>query len=399
MGNEIAKRYSVDQKPTSSGGHGYLWKAHDAVRKKDGAECSVFVFQKSDLERRLKGHGPLAQRVLAVMAKDAAILGELCGMEEQKTKKAEPSSGAAGLFSSAVAMAGVAVGADFSVKTAKARSPRGILQVYEVVESRTVLAFVGERVACSLGNVLHKMWPGVAPDDVPRDWLSIELTAAEVLRGGASACEALEALRAGAGPLRRRWVHLGLGPEAIWLTKSGDWRVAGFGLAQLVEDGRFDAASPFFQGADNEAWTPADGPELNLLTAGPRLTYSAPEITVDSQCQRRVTPAADVFALGAVLYEALGRAASRSFPPLLDGCGDSVYKHRSLVAQRLAENLRLDALPPQATDCVQRALAPMAEIRPDAHAMRGSPAFHTPLVKALRELDVLHLRDSSQVIF
>ena len=130
-----------------------------------------------------------------------------------------------------------------------------------------------------------------------------------------------QALRLG-GNGRRRWVHLGLSPDAIWLTKSGDWRVAGFGLAQSVEDGRFDALSPFFDhsGAESDSIAVRDGAELALLTAGPRLAYSAPELTAEVRGPRRVSPAADVFSLAAVLYEALGASEQGDFAPLLDGC-------------------------------------------------------------------------------
>lgn len=46
MGGELSKRYHVEQDPTGTGGHGYLWKVYNAKRKKDGFECSIFVFDK-----------------------------------------------------------------------------------------------------------------------------------------------------------------------------------------------------------------------------------------------------------------------------------------------------------------------------------------------------------------
>ena len=43
-------------------------------------------------------------------------------------------------------------------------------------------------------------------------------------------------------------------------------------------------------------------------------------------------------------YAAKG-AGGQTSAPLLDGCGDSLYRHRSMVATKLAQNLNLEPLP------------------------------------------------------
>lgn len=74
MGGELSKRYAVDEHPTGSGGHGYQWKKYDATRKKDGLEVSVFVFDKSALDKKLRGQKQLAAKVADVMRRDVATL-------------------------------------------------------------------------------------------------------------------------------------------------------------------------------------------------------------------------------------------------------------------------------------------------------------------------------------
>ena len=54
---------------------------------------------------------------------------------------------------------------------------------------------ISTQVACSLGNAVHNLWPNVDAAHVPRDWLSADLSEAEVSRGGASLCDALMAMR------------------------------------------------------------------------------------------------------------------------------------------------------------------------------------------------------------
>ena len=145
--------------------------------------------------------------------------------------------------------------------------------------------------------------------------------------------DALQALR-GVGGLAPR-AHLGVSPENIWVAKTGDWRLGGFGLSLEVPADQFGIASPYFSEAGGgEGFQAGAGAELALLTGGPRLAYTAPELTVDSG-PRVATAAADVFSLGCVAWECFQEAGKRR-KPLLDGCGDSLYRHRSTISQRLA---------------------------------------------------------------
>ncbi|KAH8056658.1 hypothetical protein JL721_9940 [Aureococcus anophagefferens] len=392
MGNELAKRYAIEPDATGSGGHGYSWKSYSATRKKDGLEVSVFGFDKSALEKKLRGQGKdLVRQIVEVMRRDVEVMAEYSGVDPKALEKARAPAASGGASLRDAMMSGVT---GVAVATATKRAPLGCLQLIETLESRTAAVFVGERVARSLGNAVHNLWPNVDAAHVPRDWLSADLSEAEVSRGGASLCDALMAMR-GVGGLPPR-CHLGVSPENVWLTKTGDWRLGGFGLSLPLPPGQYGVPSPYFGGAAGaDGYQAGDGAELALLTGGPRLSYCAPELTAEGQ--RIVSCAADVFSLGCVLWEAYGKRGMGSrgqrSAPLLDGCGDSLYRHRSMVATKLAQNLDVALLPPLARDAVGRALAPGPAGRPDAAALRGCPAFHSTPVMALKELDGLASRD------
>ncbi|KAH8061791.1 hypothetical protein JL722_3745 [Aureococcus anophagefferens] len=82
MGNELAKRYAIEPDATGSGGHGYSWKSYSATRKKDGLEVSVFVFDKSALEKKLRGQGKdLVRQIVEVMRRDVEVMAEYSGVD------------------------------------------------------------------------------------------------------------------------------------------------------------------------------------------------------------------------------------------------------------------------------------------------------------------------------
>ena len=168
MGNELAKRYAIEPEATGSGGHGYSWKSYNATRKKDGLEVSVFVFDKGALEKKLRGQGKdLVRQIVEVMRRDVEVMCEYCGVDARALERARAPAGGASLRESM--MSSVSGGAP--VATATKRAPLGCLQLIETLESRTGVVFVGERVACSLGNAVHNLWPNVEAGQVPRECL------------------------------------------------------------------------------------------------------------------------------------------------------------------------------------------------------------------------------------
>ena len=371
MGSELSKRYDVDKDATGSGGHGYQWKSYQATRKKDGLEVSVFVFEKAALEKQLRNQKSLFEKVVMTARRDVATLANLAGIERRQLEKVR--AAAAGPTSLRDAMASAALGVGTAVATASRKAPPGCLQLIETLESRQAIVFVGERVACSLGNALHKTWPGVASDKVPSHWRDGAFTTAEVARGAASLADALQALKGAGGMVQR--AHLGVSPESIWLTKTGDWRLGGFGLALSIPAGQYGVASPYFA---NEG---AIGGEL---TGEPKLEYTSPELTKTGD--RVAAPACDVFSLGCVLWEVFTGSKA------LQGC-DNLYGHRSACSR--LQQLDPSQLPSLIRDAVSRSLAVHPQSRLDAAALRGCPLFHAPAVAALKELDALPSRDPS----
>ena len=371
MGSELSKRYDVDKDATGSGGHGYQWKSYQATRKKDGLEVSVFVFEKAALEKQLRNQKSLFEKVVMTARRDVATLANLAGIERRQLEKVR--AAAAGPTSLRDAMASAALGVGTAVATASRKAPPGCLQLIETLESRQAIVFVGERVACSLGNALHKTWPGVASDKVPSHWRDGAFTTAEVARGAASLADALQALK-GAGGLVQR-AHLGVSPESIWLTKTGDWRLGGFGLALSIPAGQYGVASPYFA---------TEGAIGGELTGEPKLEYTSPELTKNGD--RVAAPACDVFSLGCVLWEVFTGSKA------LQGC-DNLHGHRSACSR--LQQLDPSQLPSLVRDAVSRSLAVHPQSRLDAAALRGCPLFHAPAVAALKELDALPSRDPS----
>ena len=303
--------------------------------------------------------------------RDVATLANLAGIERRQLEKVR--AAAAGPTSLRDAMASAALGVGTAVATASRKAPPGCLQLIETLESRQAIVFVGERVACSLGNALHKTWPGVSSDKNVQ-WRDHAFTTAEVARGAASLADALQALKGAGGMLVQR-AHLGVSPESIWLTKTGDWRLGGFGLALSIPAGQYGVASPYFA---NEG---AIGGEL---TGEPKLEYTSPELTKTGD--RVAAPACDVFSLGCVLWEVFTGSKA------LQGC-DNLYGHRSACSR--LQQLDPSQLPSLIRDAVSRSLAVHPQSRLDAAALRGCPLFHAPAVAALKELDALPSRDPS----
>ena len=169
MGNELAKRYAVESEPCGSGGHGYGWKSYNATRKKDGLEVSVFVFDKGQVEKKLKGQGKeLCKSIVEVMRRDVAVMGELSGVDPKAMERVRAGgSGAASLRESM--MSSVSGGA--AVANATKKAPIGCLQLIETLESRQAVVFVGERVSCSLGNAIHNLWPNAPAGARFKFWL------------------------------------------------------------------------------------------------------------------------------------------------------------------------------------------------------------------------------------
>jgi Flp pilus assembly protein TadD len=157
-------------------------------------------------------------------------------------------------------------------------------------------------------------------------------------------------------------VHRDMKPENVLFTASGEALIADLGLAK-----HFDRSTP---GARQSVALTADGTFKG--TAG----YAAPEQLSDAA---RAGPPADVFALGAMLYECLaGKPAFR---------GNTVFEVLTSIGSGKVEPLRGEA-PPWLERVLIRALAPGpgARFRDGAElagALRGGGKRRAPLLVAI----------------
>lgn len=122
-------------------------------------------------------------------------------------------------------------------------------------------------------------------------------------------------------------------------------------------------------------------------TTQPDINYLAPELVVQPGCGTTATPAVDIFALGAVLYELFTHTQ-------LLPCGpNDVMGYRSRVsALGLADMHRI---PAQLQPLLRGMISPSAHARPSALSFAGSAFFQDdPQLRALRFLDNMLSRDN-----
>ncbi|KAG5178436.1 kinase-like domain-containing protein, partial [Tribonema minus] len=252
MGSEISKNYHVADQPSASGGNACLWRIYSARSKATGDPVSVWVFNKSEDLRDVtdKAH---KERIMDILRRE--------------------------------------------VKALKSMRHPSIVSVVETFEEARGggLAFVTERVKCSLANALGDM-RHVTPSSPAAAAAAAAgaLEAYEVARGVASVAEALQYVHA----IARR-LHLNLAPESLLITPTGQWKLAGFGYSlELPRDGGDATACPHFHSGGG----PLDGP----WRLHPLLPFSSPE-AVAPPGEALVTPASDAFALGALAFEAYAK--------------------------------------------------------------------------------------------
>ncbi|MEM7519140.1 MAG: hypothetical protein AAF368_19720, partial [Planctomycetota bacterium] len=309
MGSELSKRYSVEQDATATGGHGYQWKVYDATRKKDGLECSVFVFDKAALEKRLGSkRSGLSKIVVEIMRRDCNALAEMAGVSREELARSQaaapqPSTLREQMLQGMSEKMGTTA---THVARATRRSPPGVLQLIETFENRQALVFVGERTVSSIGNAVRgEGCAGLSTKSTGRDWRSVRMSPPEVARGVVSLCEALAATHTGVGGVCHRRLHLGVSPESVFVSKAGGWRLGGYGFALPLpeaprnqNDGAMTPNNderipcPFFRdgppgasvggggGAGGYGSRATESAAAESTTGRPRLSYCAPEMTL-----------------------------------------------------------------------------------------------------------------------
>ncbi|OQR92588.1 protein kinase [Achlya hypogyna] len=336
LGEEYEKNYEFPRDSTASGGHELLWKIYPAVSKKTGAEVSLFIFDKRELD---KVHNK--ERVLDVLRHDMKTLRLL-------------------------------------------RHPQ-ILKIEEVFEeSRKTLSFVTERVTCSLANAC-KNFTNVL--NVTPDVLEIGLSEFEIACGLMHIGESLSFLHR-----EGRRVHLGLSPSAVFITPKGEWKLGGMGFARIVEPGA-TSRSEYYASGHSEPIKKGE----KLISYEPPLEYCAPELVNEP---RTFDAHADVFSLGLLVLELFSPPkADGSHEPVLGFLEGKVmthgYKTQSLHPMTFNSNV-----PVTLHNTIRTMLQLTPSARTEARAFLSSPFFDSGLVKTLRTLQTLVEQDpASQAKF
>ncbi|XP_063239604.1 SCY1-like protein 2 [Bacillus rossius redtenbacheri] len=339
--NPIAQYFEVG-KQTASAGPELVWKIHDAYRKSDGKEVSVFLFEKRSAE---KLHKPKRKETVTEI-----LRGSVRQLE-------------------------------------RFRHPKVLQVVHPVEECGETLAFASEPVLASLANVLA-FQDGTGPTGGPpatgasqqghqqphhrpahaREYHFLDI---ELKYGILQITEALSFLHYSGHVL-----HRNVCPASILVTKKGTWKLGGLEFTERVND--IDGLEP----VPCQPWT-SRLPKM----AQPDLDFIAPEVQTSSMC----SILSDMFSLGMVIC-----AIFNSGRPLFQANhSSSAYLKQLEVLEDQLHNA-LPRVPLALQEACVRLLSRDTRQRPTAQLLSLIKYFSDPAVHALQFLDVINMKDPSQ---
>ncbi|CAM9452680.1 unnamed protein product, partial [Ectocarpus sp. 12 AP-2014] len=338
MGNEIAKKYEMDEEPSASGGLACLWKIYKAMDKATGNPVSVFVFTKEDLKDVDKA---LREQVLVILRRELKVLE---GMAARK-------------------------------------HPSVVRHIESFEETKKLLAFVTERVSCSLADAIGESPVGALPP-AAASAARRGFERYEVARGFFGLCEGLQFVHT----IRRR-LHLNLAPESIFLAPSGQFKLGGFGFSvDLPSTGASSTPCPYFQ-------TGARSGFEGTWRLHPVMAFSSPEATAPAGSSD-VSCASDMFSLGTLMYQLCrddprtGRLCTADPTPQAHQtfCATLDYPGRVDVSSLFPE--------------VQTLVASLVQLSPTARPLLGNvtinPMFHGKDVTVLKTIDGIPGRNPAE---
>jgi SCY1-like protein 2 len=245
--NPIGQFFEIG-KQTASAGPELVWRIHDAYRKSDGKECSVFLFEKRCAE---KLHKPKRKETVTEILRSSVRQLE------------------------------------------RFRHPKILHVLHPIEECADTLAFASEPVFASLANILaHQEGSGnhggitatgasQQPTVRPAHAREYNFLDIEYKYGILQITEALSFLHYSGHVL-----HRNVCPASILVTKKGTWKLAGLEFTERVND--VDGVEP----VPCQPWTS----RLSKM-AQPYLDYTAPETQTQSVC----SILSDMFSLGMVI--------------------------------------------------------------------------------------------------
>lgn len=335
---QIAKKYEMDEEPTASGGLACLWKIYKATEKASGNPVSVFVFTKEDLKDVDKA---LREQVLVILRREVKVLE---GMAARK-------------------------------------HPSVVRHIESFEETKKVLAFVTERVSCSLADAI-----GEGPSTLPPAAASAArrgFERYEVARGFYGLCEGLQFVHT----IRRR-LHLNLAPESIFLAPSGQFKLGGFGFSvDLPSNGGGSTPCPFFQCGARSGFE-------GRWRLHPVMAFSSPEATAPAGSSD-VSCASDMFSLGCLMYQ-LCRDDPRAGGHLCTA--DATPQAHQTFCATLDYPGRVDVSPlfPDAQSLVTSLVQVSAAARPLLGNVTINPMFHGKDVTVLKTIDSIPGRNPAE---
>lgn len=273
---------------------------------------------------------------------------------------------------------------------ARLKHPSIIRLVAPLEELRNQLVFLTEPVSFSLADVFssplscssgsssqqkqyHSSNNGhtngtttMIPPHMQEQVQNIKISELEAKHGLLQIADGLTFLHQSAG-----LVHRSISPRSILVTRSGSWKLAGFGFTVPL-DGQISTRNCFDY---------SDRHPSNLGQAlHPSLNYVAPELVATGRGVA-ILPAADVFSLAAVTYELI---VHRSLLP--PRCSLVDYEMR--MTDLTQHSSSISGTPPQLEQILRQMLAPVPEARPPIASFAACPYFQADVhLRALKFLD------------
>ncbi|XP_037901135.1 SCY1-like protein 2 isoform X3 [Glossina fuscipes] len=341
------KQYFDIGKQIACAGPELVWKIHEAFRKSDGKECSIFIFEKRIAE---KLHKPRRKETVTELLKT-------------------------------------------SVKTLERfRHPKILQILHTVEESAETLAFAAEPIYASLANILafheSKTYENVVPPPTtsgnsplnqnsvpmphkPSHAKNYQFLDIELKYGFLQLVEALSYLH-----YSGHVIHRNVCPSSILVTKRGTWKLSGLEFIERMNETDLNDSIPC------QPWS-------NRLSkmAQPNLNFIAPETQLNSKCSLL----SDMFSLGLVICAVFNRGR-----PLIQAANTTSNYIKQL--EMLEENVQkmLPRVPVPLQEATSRLVNKEPTARPTAQLLQLIKYFIDPAVNALKFLDVVNMKDTSQ---
>ncbi|XP_076272847.1 SCY1-like protein bma isoform X2 [Rhynchophorus ferrugineus] len=332
--NPIGQYFEIG-KQVANAGPELIWKIHDAYRKSDGKECSIFIFEKKCAE---KLHKPKRKETVTEILRNSVRQLE------------------------------------------RYRHPKVLHVLHPVEECPDTLAFASEHIYASLANILAfqeaatvSSSPGgiqqpARPGVFLREYSFLDI---EYKYGILQITEALSFLH-----FSGHIIHRNVCPASILVTRRGTWKLAGLEFTEKVND--VDGVEP----VPCQPWTS----RLSKM-AQPNLDYIAPESQTQSVC----SILSDMFSLGMVLCAIFNQGR----PLIQANNSSSSYTKQLELLEDQVHNI-LPRIPVPLQEATVRLLSKDTRQRPTAQLLVLIKYFDDPTVHALQFLDTIMMKDPTQ---